>query len=303
MSVEWRVLTAPQLAALGHSVGDIRGLVRRGELTRARRGVYLVGPRLDGVERWFQDVALAAADGSSALVTGQAAAALYGLDGFDPGVSIAVQVARSTTAAHPGARRLRLLEPPEQVLGVWCTSPGETLLGLGADLASRPGCAAARRALPAVDLVELALEAALRRELATPSGLADLAAAADGKRPGRDVLLEALARRPDQPPTESYLETRVVQVLRDAGLPSFDRQVELADDEGPIGRVDFHRAGVVIEALGKAWHLSTFDPDNLRSSRLIAAGHLVLPFTFHHVEAKPAHVVRAVARALARAGG
>ena len=52
------------------------------------------------------------------------------------------------------------------------------------------------------------------------------------------MLVEVLARRSDQPPTESYLETRVVQVLRDAGLPTFDRQVELADEEGFIGRVD-----------------------------------------------------------------
>jgi hypothetical protein len=196
-----------------------------------------------------------------------------------------------------------LLEAPERVGGVWCTSPGETLLGLAADLAPRPGCAAARRSLPVVDLVELALEAALRRDLVTLPGLVDLCAAADGRRPGRDVLLSALARWPDQPPTESYLETRVVQVLRDAGLPEFDRQVELVDDAGPIGRVDLHRAGVVIEALGKAWHVPTVDPDDFRSSRLSSAGHLVLPLTFPHVESKPAHVARAVSSALARAGG
>jgi hypothetical protein len=90
-------------------------------------------------------------------------------------------------------------------------------------------------------------------------------------------------------------------VLRDAGLPDFDRQVELTDEEGFIGRVDFFRAGVVIEALGKAWHLPTCDPDQFRSSRLSAAGHRALPITFHDVEARPEHVVRMVERALARA--
>jgi very-short-patch-repair endonuclease len=298
---DWTVVTARQLAAQGQTEADIRRRVRRGELVRARRGVFLVGQRRPGADGWFQDVAVAAVDGPHVVLTGQAAAALSGFDGFEPGVPIAVQVAPSTAVARPRARRLRRLEPPERVSGIWCTSPGETLLGLAADLRPRPGCSAASRRLPAVDLVELAVEPALRNGLVTIDGLAELCARADAKRPGRAVLLDVLDRRPDQPPTESYLETRLVQLLRDAGLPTFDRQVELRDEEGPIGRVDFTLASVVVEAVGRQWHLETFGPDHRRYARLAAAGHVLLPVTFEDAEARPTHVVRAVTRALARA--
>ena len=294
------MLKAPQLAALGHSVGDIRGLVRRGELVRARRGVYLVGPRLAGVDGWFQDVALAAADGPSTLVSGQAAAALYGFDGFDPGVPIVVQVARSTTVSFPGARRLRRLEPSERVSGIWCTSPGETLLGLAADL----DAAAGLRRRHAAAAVGRPRRARRRGGTASAAGhhrrAGELCARADGKRPGRDVLVEVLARRPDQRPTESYLETRVVQLLRDAGLPTFDRQVELTDEDGFIGRVDLSRASVVIEALGKRWHLPTFDPTS-SGPAASAPPATTCCRSRSTMSRRGQHVVRTVARALARA--
>jgi hypothetical protein len=91
-----------------------------------------------------------------------------------------------------------------------------------------------------------------------------------------------------------------VQVLRDADLPDFDRQVELSDRRGTIGRVDLHRDGVVIELVGRAWHLPRFGPDHRRYARLTGAGHLFLPFTFDDVEFHPHDVVDLVADALAR---
>ena len=92
-----------------------------------------------------------------------------------------------------------------------------------------------------------------------------------------------------------------MQLLRDAGLATFDGQVGLRDEDGPIGRVDFALACVVVEAVGRRWHVETFSPEHRRCARLAAAGHVLLPVTFEDAEARPTHVVRAVTRALARA--
>ena len=108
-----------------------------------------------------------------------------------------------------------------------------------------------------------------------------------------------LERRGDQVPTGSYLETRCVQVLRRGGLDDFDRQVELRDAQGWIGRVDFSRGGVVIEVVGKKWHEPRVDPDSHRYTRLTAAGHRLLLFTFTDIEHQPEHVIGATRAARA----
>jgi very-short-patch-repair endonuclease len=126
------------------------------------------------------------------------------------------------------------------------------------------------------------------------AALAELCELASARRPGRSVLVEVLGRRPRQPPTESYLETRCVQVMRDAGLPGFDRQVELSDRYGLIGRVDPYHRGGVVELVGRAWHVDRFSPDHRRYARLTGAGYRFLPFTFDDVEGRPGHVVDAI---------
>jgi very-short-patch-repair endonuclease len=89
-------------------------------------------------------------------------------------------------------------------------------------------------------------------------------------------------------------------VLRDAGVPTFARQVEVADRAGPIGRVDFLRGPVVIEVVGRRWHLDRFDGDHRRYARLAALGLHVLTFTFDDIELRPGHVVSTTGDALAR---
>ena len=198
-------------------------------------------------------------------------------------------------------RRRRALQPPNTVGRLVVASVEDTLLGLGEDLTPRPGCTAADAPLDAELLVELAVEAALRAGLTTIERLAEVVAATDGRRPGRGVLREVLARRPDEPPTGSFLETRCHQVLRAAALPAFHRQVELRDGGGRIGIVDFALGSVVIEAVGERWHLERFHPDHRRYARLVAAGHRLLTFTFEDIEHRPDHVVDATRRALGRA--
>lgn len=299
MSTEWAVLKRDDLRAMGLSRRSLEQRISRGQLQRVGRSVYLEGPRLTGLQGWCQDVAVAVASWPDGLVTGQSAAGLYGLDGFDPPVPLAMQVPPGASGRGQGLRRWQSLEPPERVQEIWCTSPAETLLGLAADLAPRPGCTAASRKLPPADLVELATESALRRGLVSLASLREVIESAHRRR-GLPSLVEVLDRRPDQPPTESYLETRFVQVVRDAGLADFDRQVELSDEHGVIGRVDFQAGAIVVELVGRRWHLDRFDPDHRRYARLTAAGQLLLPFTFNQVEHHSEDVVATLLAALDR---
>ena len=169
----------------------------------------------------------------------------------------------------------------------------------------RPGCAAAHTSLDAVELVELAVEAALRLELTTVERLRDICHDAARNRPGRAVLQEVLRIRPEgAAPAESYLETRCVQVLRSGGVADFERQVVLQDSCGPIGRVDLRLGHVVIEVVGWVAHHDKLDPDSYRYARLTAAGFYVLPFTFRQIEFDPNHIVNATKAALGgRPGG
>lgn len=301
MSLGWVVVTVAELAEAGLDERSIRAACRSGRLTRLGRGVYLDGPRLAGVEGWQQDLHGAALLHPQAVIAGAAAAAVYELDGFEPPQPIRLQAPRPTSSTSPAVRRRRALQPPNTIGRLVVASVEDTLLGLGEDLAPRPGCAAAPAPLDAELLVELAVEAALRRGLTTLERLTDAVAATDARRPGREVLRRVLAARPAEPPTGSYLETRCHQVLRAAGLPALHRQVELRDTGGRIGIVDFALGPVVIEVVGRRWHLERFDPDHRRYARLVAAGNRLLTFTFEDIEHRPDHVVDATRRALARA--
>jgi hypothetical protein len=108
--------------------GAIRALVAGGELQRVGRSGYLASPKLTGEEGWHQDVVIAAAV-SDGIVTGQSAAALHQLDGYDPGVPVTVAVG-PRRSSRSGARRSALLRPPARIGPVDVTAADETLLGL-----------------------------------------------------------------------------------------------------------------------------------------------------------------------------
>ena len=188
--------------------------------------------------------------------------------------------------------------------GVWCTSPGETLLGLAADLSPRPGCRAASRVLPAEDLLELAVEAAIHRHLVTVEQLRDLCALAPGAavRAGRRWSRCSTGGRPaadgELPPDP----LRAADARCRARRPSTVRS-SCPIGQGCIGRVDLHRDGVVVELVGREWHLDRFAHDHRRYARLTGAGYQLLPFTFDDVEVRPGHVVADDPRHDGPAGG
>ncbi|MEZ5266145.1 MAG: type IV toxin-antitoxin system AbiEi family antitoxin domain-containing protein [Acidimicrobiales bacterium] len=289
------VWTTGQLLDRGMSERALRRLVADGELQRSGRGIFC-RPASEPAARWRQLARIELLrSGGDAVLARASAAHLHALDGFSPGIlPIELNVPTGTGGRRrTAARRTRVLDPPAMIDGLPVTGIGQTLVELGSTLTPSR--------LPPADRVELALEAALHRRLVTVADLADVLAAA-GRRRGAATLGTVLRRRPDgAPPTESYLETRMVQLLRDHGLPTPRRQVELRDGDGFIGRVDLLIGRVVIEVDGQASHDGTaaFHRDRLRWSRLQAAGYRPLVFTHDQIERTPAVVATIVGDTLA----
>lgn len=252
--------------------------------------VYCWGPAPESQrDAWLQQLAAFLAPSSKAMVSRVAAAALWSLDGTAVPTRPEINVGRDSARRGSGIHRPCKDWAPDLVDHLPVTSVPVTLLEMGATGRSDR--------LSAVEWVELALESALRAGYTTPEELEELISHSDGRVAGRSVLAEVLRQRPPGvKPTGSYLETRFVQVLRQAGLPEPERQVEIHDHLGRVGFFDFRIAKVVIETNGKEDH----DPweatqrDYERADRLEALGYHVLSFSYDQVEYRPEFVVESV---------
>ena len=116
------------------------------------------------------------------------------------------------------------------------------------------------------------------------------------------VLRELLrVRPPDYLPPESGLEARFEEVIA-LHRHAFRRQVELFDDRGLIGRVDYLaiRRPLVVEVNSERFHTSRTDraADDDRYERLLASGRSVLVIWEYDVWHRAGQVRRAVASCL-----
>ena len=92
----------------------------------------------------------------------------------------------------------------------------------------------------------------------------------------------AQARFDGLAPTESDLEDEFLEIVREAGLPEPERQLQLGGATAPAGRVDFlFRPRVVAEVDGSQHELSELQraEDRRRDSDLVAAGYVVERFS------------------------
>ncbi len=133
---------------------------------------------------------------------------------------------------------------------------------------------------PSPNLIERVLHAARRQRLITyASTKATFDRLAGRGRPGVVVFREALGRwRPEQRPTESDMETLLLQVLRRAGLPEPVLQHEIYDAGGGfVARVDaaLPEWRIVIEYDSMQEHSDEWAlaRDASRRNRLLALGH------------------------------
>jgi hypothetical protein len=156
------------------------------------------------------------------------------------------------------------------------------------------------------DYIERVLHAARRQRLITyESTVSTFERLAGRGRPGVAVFRTALERWPlHDRPTESEMETTVLQLLRRAGLPEPALQYEVYDDSGRfVARADlgFPQWRALVEYDSEQEHLDEWAiaADASRKNRLVALGYSVLTARHRDIKSGGRELIAAL-RACAR---
>jgi hypothetical protein len=264
-----------------------------GILRRVGRGRYVDGEIVVAAIR-----SATAEVSRHAVVAYDGAAAYYGLDAIPPDAMrwIVPHNGSRPRGTHKGlVRRRRRFEDIEIVErdGLLVTSVRQTL----ADLA----------AMYDVDVVERALESALRLDLADELALRDFAYLFVYARHGGPALRAVLDRRPHgAPPTDSDIETRLIQVYRRGGVPTPQRQWPIYGPDGSI----IARADCGFPPLAFGTEVDGFEshgtPDGLqydlnRQNRVLDTGFTLRRFTYDDVDRRHRYVCTETLKGLAMA--
>jgi hypothetical protein len=274
-----RMYTTEHFQALGLARGAVRWGEKKGRWRQIEHGVYGEGPE----PPTLLDRGIALAVATDGVVSGLLAGVLHGLDGVELR-EIEVTVPPGSSVYRACLRR-RALAPDRVVhMGqIRCTDGLQTMLDL---------------APPLDDLTwECALECALRKGVATMRGLAE---ATRERTRGGARMRRVLALRADgAPPTESMLETLMVQLARTIpGLPPPVRQYRVYDEHGQfVARVDlcWPELGLFVELDGQQ-HKDQPVYDARRETAVVAAtGWLCGRFTWREVVHLPIVTARRLA--------
>jgi hypothetical protein len=210
------------------------------------------------------------------VLTGPAAAAVRGLDGFRDIEWSALYCAPMTCRPAPGLVRTRQWKSPLLLDDVALAHPLLMLRHLAIGLQDeKPSDGISIR-----DRVELAMEHAIRIGLVTHSELRIRGSRSVGDRVLREVLDLRGDQTPEEPPTESYAETRALQILRSWGIGCF-RQVWVYERGRPKHRVDLvipfdqnasrperltSGFGLILEVDSREFHEGRFQEDHERQT-------------------------------------
>jgi hypothetical protein len=246
---------------------QIERRISDGRWVRLHRDVY----RMNGAPITWKGNLLGAcwAGGFRAVASHRSAAELYALPGRSRGrVEITCPRWRRAHEAGLLVHETTALDPVDVTVvdGIAVTTPARTLFDLGG--VYRKG------------MVELALDSALRRGLVSEAGLTILVKRVSRSgRPGGPILRALLdARRPDRRPTDSAMETLLLQAIRAHGLPEPVPQYEVWNGGYRIGRVDgaYPEAKIAIEYDSDEFHSGPAPTrqDRARRHELIAASWL-----------------------------
>lgn len=223
---EYPRLKVPQAERLGISRITLKRAADAGLIRRARRGEYArlspPGSRIEWLRQTAADV------DPRAVLAVRGAAAFYGLDAIDGQCVEWIVPHGGPRPSSPLVHRRRRFEDIEVELrgGLLVTSPRQTLADLGAHVD--------------LDILERATESALRLKLVTELALRDFAYIFLYKRHGGAALRAVLDRRPiGARPTDSDIETRLLQVYRHGNVRVPERQWAIYGADGTvIARVD-----------------------------------------------------------------
>ena len=264
-----RMYTRRELLDTGMTEAAVVWAVKKGRLRPILRGVYGEGAaKPSPLER-----AVAVVVATGGVASGALAGVLLDLDGVKlrgPDVTISP----SGSGRRAGVRRREL--PPERIVeveGVRCTDGLQTLVDLAGVVDDR--------------VWEQALECALRRRMTT-IGAVQRAAAAGGRAAPPARMRRVLGLRPGgAAPTDSLLETLMVQLARRVpGLGEPARQLAVRDKQGEmVARADlaWPELGLFVELDGRQ-HLGQPVYDARRETAVVAlTGWLCGRFTWDDV--------------------
>lgn len=276
-----------QLQAIGISGSTTSRLKAAGRLVRVHAGVYAVRPIVP--MPLAPETAALLACGPNGLLSHRSAAALWGLcDPTDGPVEVTIPLRRRCQQPGIRARRSGLLLPRDVRVkdGLPVTSPARTLLDEAAALSARALERELDEALNVLRIVSLA-------------ELEDVLARANGRR-GAALLRRLVTGRATERMTQSEAERAFLRLVREAGLPQPETQVNLAGFT-----VDFlwPEQRVVFEIDGYRFHTSrsAFDRDRRKDLALKASGYDPNRVSCDQVKHEPLIVIAHVGGALGRA--
>lgn len=239
-------------------------------------------------------------------LTGPCAAAVLGWDGFAGYPWPPLWCTKHFGRTIDQGIQTRLWRPPIEVHGHLVAHPALVLRHLGKGDLDQPDALSPR------DRIELATEHALRAGLVQLGDLRVGGGANDGDR----VMREVLKLRKDEPPTESYAETRWVQLLRANDLVCW-RQVPVVDGTRQLHRVDtvvpFNQRrprpaillpsdGVLVEVDSREFHANRFEEDHRRENNYDRLNYHWISITPNQIEHRPQAVLSGLRGAFRRAG-
>jgi very-short-patch-repair endonuclease len=286
------LVTQDQLDRLDVDAARRWRCVQQGVLERVGNSVYrAAGAPITDRQRALAAVLDAGVDAAASHTTGGALWA-------QPGYQLAPHHASRLLRGNRASTSLAIIHEPKRLLPthlaqvgpIPVTTPSRTLFDLAGMI--HPGKLARS--------VDDALVKRLTNVRALHEMLDELA---ERGRPGIRAMREVLRDRPmGYRPPESHLEARTQHILRKAGLPEFERQVDVGDEAGWIGRVDFlyRPRHLILMVDGHRWHSALLDrlADDAQSARLVRAGFEVIRVSESQVWLSPDQVVARVKGAL-----
>jgi very-short-patch-repair endonuclease len=285
-TAQYGVVSRAQLLAAGISAGAIDTRLRAHRLHAIHRGVYVVGHT--ALVPLARELAAVLACGPGAALSHRSAAWLWQLLEAEDG-PIDVTVPRSNRR-RPGLRvhRSRVLgrEDVRTVRRIPVTAPARTLLDLAEVARDRE--------------LERAVDESIVRGLTSRAALAAALERANGHR-GKGKLRGLLARGEEPAFTRSQAEERFLALIRSAGLPAPQVNVQVA---GHLVDFVWRDRCVVVEIDGYRFHSSraAFERDRLRDAKLSASGVRVIRITWRQLSEEPFAVVARLAAVLVAPG-
>jgi very-short-patch-repair endonuclease len=267
--------------------GALQWRADHSQISRVARAAYVDAADANELQK-----ALAIASAANGVNTGRVAAALRKVD-CPPVIGPAFLVPPTASGRRAGARRLAYPDTRVCSLGGIPVVDGlQMLVDLAADLDEI--------------LWEQSLESTLYRKLTTALAIeAALPELSRARTKGVRVMREVLALRPPgAPPTESLLETLMVQLARSIGAPLPTRQFRVYNEFGGFeGRVDlcWPELGLFCELDGEH-HKGQPVYDANRETRVVAVtGWLCGRFSWTEVRYNPVPTGRRLLRVIEQA--